>query len=97
MQNFQVHFGVQVEVFLAKYIMFLAPNLMIWEKNYLFEKNCVFEFSKIALVCRMQISGAWLHAIAEMEWVHSSVTITTMTFKFIPNIPLIWSYQAIKV
>ena len=38
-------------------------------KNYLFEKNYVFDFSKLALVCRMKISEAWhaLHAIAEME------------------------------
>ena len=75
-----------------------TSNLMIWE-NYLFEKNCVFDFSKLALVCRMQISGAWhaVHAIAEMEWVHSSVTIATRTFRLIPNIPLLWSYQAIEV
>ena len=47
----------------------------------------------------MQISGALyaLHAIAEMEWVHSSVTIATMIFKFIANISLLCSYQAIKV
>ena len=45
----------------------------------------------------MQISGAYMHAIAEMEWVHSSVTIATLTFKFIPNNPRLCSYQAIKV
>ena len=75
----------------------LTPNLMILEK--LLEKNCFIDFSKLALVCSMQISGAWhaLHAITEMEWVHSSVTIVTMTFKFIPNISLLYSYQAIKV
>ena len=32
-----------------------------------------------------------------MEWVRSSVTIATRTFKFIPNITLLWSYQSIKV
>ena len=32
-------------------------------------RKIVFDFLKLALVCRMQISGAWhtLHAIAEME------------------------------
>ena len=47
----------------------------------------------------MQISEAWyaLHAIAEMEWVHSLITIAAMTFKFIPNTPLLCSYQDIKV
>ena len=37
----------------------------------------------------MQISAAWhaLHAIAEMEWVHSSVTIASIAIKFIPNTP----------
>ena len=54
-----------------------------FEKNNLFEKICVFDFSKLALVCRMKMSGAF-HTIAEMEWVHSSVTIATRTFKFIP-------------
>ena len=34
-------------------------------------RKIVSDFSKLALVCRMQISGAWhaLHDIAEMEWV----------------------------
>ena len=62
---------------------------IVWEK-------LSFDFSKLALVCSIQISGAW-HAIAEMEWVHSLVTIATMTFKFIPNISFLCSYQAIKV
>ena len=63
------------------------------------EKNDVFDFSKLSLVCTMQISGAWhaLHAIAEMEWVHSSVIIATKSFNLIPNIPLLWSYQDIRV
>ena len=43
----------------------------------------------------MQISGAWhaLHAIAEMEWVHSSVTIATRTFKFYQTFP---SYEVTR-
>ena len=49
------------------------------EKNYLFEKIWVFDFSKLALVCTMKISGAWhaLHAITETEWHHNIVVIAT--------------------
>ena len=56
--------------------------------------------SNLALVCRMKISGAWhaFYAIADMEWVHMLVTIaTSRTFKFIQKLPVLWSYQAIKV
>ena len=38
-----------------------------------------------------------VHAIAEMKWVHSSVTIATKTFKFIPYTSLLWNYQDIQV
>ena len=50
-----------------------------FEKNYLYEKIWVFDFSKLALVCMMKISGA-LHAIAETEWHHNCVGIATERF-----------------
>ena len=58
------------------------------KKNDLFEKNCAFDFSKLALVCSMKISGASVHRL---------VTRATRNFKFIPKIRLLWSYQAINV
>ena len=43
---------------------------MIWEK--LFEKISVFDFRKLALVCRMKSYGAWyaFNTNAEMDWYH---------------------------
>ena len=44
----------------------------------------------------MKISEAWheFHTIAEMKWLHSSITIATRTFKFIPYIP---SYKVTRL
>ena len=57
-----------------------------FEKNYLFEKMCAFDFSKLAMVCILYHCRAWyaFHTIAEMKWVHNSVIIATRTLKFIP-------------
>ena len=48
-----------------KYVIciFYTKQRTDWfEKNYLYEKIWVFDFSTLALVCMMQISGAW-HAL----------------------------------
>ena len=56
------------------------------------------------IICLIKIVSLMFQAnlrsmacIAEVEWVHSSVTMATRTFRFIPNIAFLWSYQAIKV
>ena len=81
------------------HILHLTPNLMIWEQLFVWEKLCLWLF-KISTGMQdanlRSMAGIALHAIAEMERVHSSVTIATRTLKCIPNIPLLWSYQAFK-
>ena len=68
---------------------------MIWEKLFGLEKLCLW-LSKFSTGMQDPNLRSIMHVIAEMEWVHSSVTIATRTFKFIPNIPLLWSYKAIN-
>ena len=53
----------------------ITKNLLIWEKLFVF----VFDFSKLALICMIKISGAWhaFHAIAKTEWHHNCVVIAT--------------------
>ena len=73
---------------------YITPNLMIWEKLFVWETFCHMT-SKLALVCRMKISGAWhaFHVIAEMEWVHRSVTIGTRTLNVYQKLP---SYEVTR-
>ena len=67
----------------------ITPNLMIWERILVWEKLCLWLFNISTGMQDANLrSMAWLHAIAEMEWVHSPITIATRTFKFIQNIPL---------
>ena len=60
-------------------VYYIKQRIYWFEKNVLFEKIWVFDFSKLALVCMMKISGLWhaLHAIAETEWYHNCVVIAT--------------------
>ena len=60
---------------------------MIWEKLFV----CVFDFKISNGMLDENLRSMAVHAIAEMKWVHSSVTIATKTFKFIPYISLLWN------
>ena len=39
-----------------------------FEKNYLFEKMCIFDFSKLALVCISYYCWAWCAFLTIAEW-----------------------------
>ena len=64
---------------IRKILQHFKQRIYWFEKNYLYEKIWVFDFSKLALVCMVKISGAWhaVHAIAETEWHYNCVVIAT--------------------
>ena len=65
-------------------------------KKYVLKKM-VSLTSKLAWFagCKSQDHG--MHCITLLKWNERAATIATRPFKFIPNIPLLWSYQVIKV
>ena len=71
------------------------PNLMIWEKLFVWEKLCLWLFKISTSMQDANLRSMACHCRNGMS--DNSVTVASRTFKFIPNIPLLWSYQAIKV
>ena len=67
----------------------------IWEKLFVWENLCLWLY-KISTGMQDENLRS-MACIAEMEWMHSSVTIPTMTFKSISYTSLLWNYQAIQV
>ena len=69
---------------LINFLRRLLYNIYNTEFNDLRKIICLRKIVSLAfqkaLVCRMQISGAW-HAITEMEWVHSSVYHSNLDHK----------------
>ena len=53
-----------------------TPNLMIWKKN-IYLRKIVSLTSKLALVCRVQISGVWqaLHCMPLQKWNEGTVRL----------------------
>ena len=107
MRNFAIEFRVcsSLWVFMHLWVhvnssdsSWKTLNLMIWENLFVGENSCLWLFK---ISSGMQDENLRSMACISCHCRHrmsaQSVTIATRTFKFIPKITLLWSYQAIKV